>query len=78
MELIRKNDMVLAVATKADRDSNGYSHVSKGAAIRRHSERLGGPRPTGRMHIAAPNFRPYIKSYIMVLFRPVRQGDRPA
>jgi hypothetical protein len=31
MELIRKNDSVLAAATKADRDSNGgYSHVSQG------------------------------------------------
>jgi hypothetical protein len=31
LELIRKNDSVLAGATKADQDSNGgYSHVSKG------------------------------------------------
>jgi hypothetical protein len=31
MELIRKNDSVLAGAGKADRDSNGgYGHVSKG------------------------------------------------
>jgi hypothetical protein len=35
MGLIRKNDSVLAGATKADRDSNGgYSHVSQGPRYR--------------------------------------------
>jgi hypothetical protein len=34
MELIRKNDSVLAGTTKADRDSNdGYSDVSKGPQV---------------------------------------------
>jgi hypothetical protein len=38
MELIRKNDSVLAGATKADQESNGgYGDVSKGpeASVRR-------------------------------------------
>jgi hypothetical protein len=35
MGLIRKNDSVLAGATKADRDGNGgYSHVSQGPRYR--------------------------------------------
>jgi hypothetical protein len=46
-------------------------------AIRRHSERPGGPWPTGRTHIAASKFEPYIKSYIMRLFRFVKGPGRP-